>query len=161
MEPESRKQEPLRYLCSSPDSWADPKSRSTLGLCNLHHKSIRVQNWWVLGFLEGSSSPMLATLIGGEQPSLTCTWISNMSKATHPLLPILFWDIGTINWDPVLPVLFILVHWAIVLGTFGGSGGASGRSRLMVPTAIGTGPKAGRSSTSEPWDPRARTKSNR
>ena len=28
-----------------PDPWVDPKSRSTLRFCNLHHRSIRVQNW--------------------------------------------------------------------------------------------------------------------
>ena len=27
------------------DPGADPKRRSTLGFCNLHHRSIRVQNW--------------------------------------------------------------------------------------------------------------------
>ena len=27
--------------------WADPKSRTTLGFCNLHHGSIRVQSWGI------------------------------------------------------------------------------------------------------------------
>ena len=36
-----------------PDPWADPKSRSTLGLYNLNHRSTRAQNWggstfWIL-----------------------------------------------------------------------------------------------------------------
>ena len=30
-----------------PDAWADPKSRSTLGFCNLHHRSSRAQNWGI------------------------------------------------------------------------------------------------------------------
>ena len=30
-----------------PDPWADPKCRSTLGFCNLHHRSTRVQNWGI------------------------------------------------------------------------------------------------------------------
>ena len=29
----------------NPDPWADPKSRSALGFCNLDHRSIRAQNW--------------------------------------------------------------------------------------------------------------------
>ena len=29
----------------TPNPWADPKSRSTLGFWNLHHRSIGVQNW--------------------------------------------------------------------------------------------------------------------
>ena len=28
-----------------PDPWADPESRSTVGFCNLHHRSSRIQNW--------------------------------------------------------------------------------------------------------------------
>ena len=35
----------LRHTCDFPDPWADPKSRSTLGFCNLHHRAIRIQNW--------------------------------------------------------------------------------------------------------------------
>ena len=32
---------------SFPHPWADPKSRSMLGFYNLHHRSIRVQNWGI------------------------------------------------------------------------------------------------------------------
>ena len=32
---------------SPPDPWADPKSRSTSGFLNLHHRSIGVQNWGI------------------------------------------------------------------------------------------------------------------
>ena len=38
----------------NPDPWADPKSRSTLGLRNLHNKSIRTEN---CGFYLLGSSP--------------------------------------------------------------------------------------------------------
>ena len=31
--------------CLIPDPWADPKSRSPLQFQNLHHRSIRAQNW--------------------------------------------------------------------------------------------------------------------
>ena len=41
-----------------PEAWEHPKNRSTLGLCNLHQRSIRVQNWgfhfWILSGLWGS-----------------------------------------------------------------------------------------------------------
>ena len=30
-----------------PHPWADPKSRSTLGFYNLHHRSTGVQNWGI------------------------------------------------------------------------------------------------------------------
>ena len=31
----------------NPDPWAEPKCRSTLGFYNLHHRSIRIQNWGI------------------------------------------------------------------------------------------------------------------
>ena len=31
----------------NPNPWADPKSRSISRFCNLHHRSIRVQNWGI------------------------------------------------------------------------------------------------------------------
>ena len=31
----------------APDPWADPKSRSTLGLYNLHRRSSGAQNWGI------------------------------------------------------------------------------------------------------------------
>ena len=38
-----------------PEPWEDPKHGSTLGLCNLHDRSIRVQNWFqFLGSSQGS-----------------------------------------------------------------------------------------------------------
>ena len=45
---------------TDPDPWADPKSRSTIGFCNLHHRIARVQNlgiyFWILpGVWESSS----------------------------------------------------------------------------------------------------------
>ena len=33
------------YRPQVPDPWADPKSRSPLGFCNLRHRSTLVQNW--------------------------------------------------------------------------------------------------------------------
>ena len=36
------------YTMNYPDPWADPKSRSTLGFYNLHHRSTRVQNIYLL-----------------------------------------------------------------------------------------------------------------
>ena len=30
-----------------PDPWADPKSRSTLGFCTLHYRSIRALHWGI------------------------------------------------------------------------------------------------------------------
>ena len=35
-------------IYSFPDPWADPKSRSTLGLYNLYHRCARVWNWAVI-----------------------------------------------------------------------------------------------------------------
>ena len=31
----------------NPDSWPDPKCRSPIELCNLRHRSTRVQNWGI------------------------------------------------------------------------------------------------------------------
>ena len=36
-----------RYFKYIPDPWADPKSRCTLGFCNLHHRS-GISNEWIL-----------------------------------------------------------------------------------------------------------------
>ena len=35
---------PRSQSSPQPDPWADPNSRSTLGVYNLHHRSTRVQN---------------------------------------------------------------------------------------------------------------------
>ena len=43
----------LHNLFHLPDPWADPKNRSTLGFCDLHHRSIRAQNWGIY-FLDPS-----------------------------------------------------------------------------------------------------------
>ena len=38
-------QEAMAQEHPDPDPWADPKSKSTLGLYNLNYRSIGVQNW--------------------------------------------------------------------------------------------------------------------
>ena len=36
-----------KVLSTNPQPSADPKSGSTSGFCNLHHRSIRIQNWGI------------------------------------------------------------------------------------------------------------------
>ena len=67
---------------SIPNHWTDPKSRATLRFCNLHHRSIRVQNWEIyflhpprglglggsLNSLVGLLQPVASSQIATEDP---------------------------------------------------------------------------------------------
>ena len=47
------------WATGCPDPWADPKSRSTLGFYNLHHRRTRVQHLGVLLFESSRGSLQL------------------------------------------------------------------------------------------------------
>ena len=64
-----------------PDSWADPKRSSTLEPCNLHHRSIGLQNW---GFYFLDPFGVLGTSTARkDQQRQACRGIGDFSRKAH------------------------------------------------------------------------------
>ena len=77
-----------------PDPCADPKSRSTLGFCNLHHWSIRTQNWGIciLGSSRCGEKTSLHSFYrpGAKLPAPQFAYTCKVPKMMNPMLPVLF-----------------------------------------------------------------------